>query len=44
MEETLLFWLFSLLFSLFFTERLIVGEEFYSNNLKTAVKGGKMFK
>lgn len=24
-------------------ERLIVGEEFYSNNLKTAVKGGKMF-
>ena len=28
----------------FFIERLIVGEEFYSNNLRTAVKGGKMFK
>lgn len=43
MEETLIFCLFFFFF-LFFTERLIVGEEFYSNNLKTAVKGGKIFK
>jgi len=36
-----------LLFSYYFpvfTERLIVGEEFYANNLKTAMKSGKIFK
>ena len=43
MEETLIFWLLSSSFP-FFTERLIVGEEFYANNLKTAMKSGKIFK
>ena len=34
----------SLFLTVFGTERLIVAEEFYSENLKTALKSGKTFR